>query len=105
MRYVISRLGIEGLGSTFGSILPSISYELVGGHACGSPGESLAPSLRVDLRVKQKTILGQWYFIKCTVRLFPKSVHILGMPMLYQLTCMAYDHGGPGLQYRCILGG
>ena len=48
MGYVISRQGIEGLGSTFGSILPSISYELVGGHACGSPGESLAPSLRVD---------------------------------------------------------
>ena len=40
--------GIEGLGSSFGSILPSISYELVGGHACGSPGESLAPCLRVD---------------------------------------------------------
>ena len=48
MGYVISRRGIEGLGSTFGSILPSISYELVGGRACGSPGESLAPSLRVD---------------------------------------------------------
>ena len=48
MGYVISRQGIEGLGSTFGSILPSISYESVGGHACGRPGESLAPSLRVD---------------------------------------------------------
>ena len=48
MGYVISRQGIEGLGISFGSILPSISYELVGGHACGSPGESLAPSLRVD---------------------------------------------------------
>ena len=48
MRYVIGWQGIEELGSTFGSILPSISYELVGGHACGSPGESLAPSLRVD---------------------------------------------------------
>ena len=48
MGYVISRQGIEGLGRTFGSILPSISYELVGGHACGRPGESLVPSLRVD---------------------------------------------------------
>jgi len=38
MGYVISRQGIEGLGSSFGSILPYISYELVGGHACGSPG-------------------------------------------------------------------
>ena len=47
MGYVIRRQGIEGLASTFGSILPSISYELVGGHACGSPWESLAPSLRV----------------------------------------------------------
>ena len=48
MQYVIGGQGIEELGSTFGSILPSISYELVGGHACGSPGESLAPSLKVD---------------------------------------------------------
>ena len=35
---------------------------------------------------------------------FPKSVHILGMPVLYQLTCMVYDDGGPWLRCRCILG-
>ena len=37
---------------------------------------------------EQKTILGQWYFNNCTARFIPKSVHILGMPVLYQLTSM-----------------
>ena len=44
----------------------------------------------LELRVNERLFL-----VNCTARFFPKSVHILGMPVLYQLMCMVYDHGGP----------
>ena len=34
---------------------------------------------------------------------FPKSVHILGMPVLYQLMCMICGREGPGVEFKVRL--
>ena len=49
----------------------------------------------LELRADERLFLVSGTLFNCTARFFPKSVHILGTPVLYQLTCMVYDHGGP----------
>ena len=37
------------------------------------------------------------YFIKCIAKVFPKSVHILEMPVLYRIIFTVCDRKGPGV--------
>ena len=48
-------------------------------------------------------ILGQQYSINCIAGFFPKSVHILGILMLYQLICIVCDCEGPGAEFKVHL--
>ena len=47
-------------------------------------------------------ILGQRYSINRISRFF-KTVHILGMPVLYRLICMVYGREGPDVEFKVRL--
>ena len=36
-------------------------------------------------------------------RVFPESVHILGILMLYRPICLVCDHKGPGVEFKVCL--